>query len=94
METTQPAGGISGNVLFYSSPEPLNREQHAKLALVHKDKPYSFALKGTAVPLAVTEFAPAALSYPVIFAGEDRVPLAVMGLNTGENLFIQADGAF
>ncbi|HWU15488.1 MAG TPA: SapC family protein [Caulobacter sp.] len=94
METTQPAGGISGNVLFYSSPEPLNREQHAKLALVHKDKPYSFALNGTAVPLAVTEFAPAALTYPVIFAGEDRVPLAVMGLNTGENLFIQADGGF
>jgi hypothetical protein len=94
METTQPAGGISGNVLFYASPEPLNREQHAKLALVHKDKPYSFALSGTAVPLAVTEFAPAALSYPVIFAGEDRVPLAVMGLNTGENLFIQKDGAF
>ncbi len=94
METTQPAGGISGNVLFYSSPEPLNREQHAKLALVHKDKPYGFAVKGTAVPLAVTEFAPASLTYPVIFAGEDRVPLAVMGLNTGENLFIQADGAF
>uniref|UniRef100_B0T2Z1 SapC family protein n=1 Tax=Caulobacter sp. (strain K31) TaxID=366602 RepID=B0T2Z1_CAUSK len=94
METTQPAGGISGNVLFYASPEPLNREQHGKLALVHKDKPYSFALNGTAVPLTVTEFAPAALSYPVIFAGEERVPLAVMGLNTGENLFIEADGAF
>jgi hypothetical protein len=94
METTQPAGGISGNVLFYASPEPLNREQHAKLGLVHKDKPYGFALSGTAVPLAVTEFAPAALSYPVIFAGDDRVPLAVMGLNTGENLFIKADGAF
>jgi hypothetical protein len=58
METTQPAGGISGNVLFYHSPEPLNREQHAKLALVHKDKPYGFAAAGTAVPLAVTEFAP------------------------------------
>ncbi len=94
METTQPAGGISGNVLFYSSPEPLNCEQHSKLALVHKDKPYSFALNGTAVPLAVTEFAPAALSYPVIFAGDDRVPLAVMGLNTGENLYIGADGGF
>ena len=94
METTQPAGGISGNVLFYNSPEPLSREQHAKLGLVHKDKPYGFALNGTAVPLAVTEFAPAALSYPIIFAGEDRVPLAVMGLNTGENLFVKADGGF
>jgi hypothetical protein len=94
METTQPAGGISGNVLFYIAPEPLNREQHAKLALVHKERPYSFAVAGTAVPLAVTEFAPAALNYPVIFAGDDRVPLAVMGLNNGENLFVKADGAF
>jgi hypothetical protein len=45
------------------------------------------------VPLTVTEFAPAALTFPVIFAGDDRVPLAVMGLNTGENLFIGADGS-
>jgi hypothetical protein len=93
MESTQSAGGISGNVLFYVSPEPLNREQHAKLALVHNEKPYSFAATGTAVPLTVTEFAPAALSFPVIFAGEDRVPLAVMGLNNGENLFVNADGS-
>jgi hypothetical protein len=57
METTQSAGGeISGNVLFYHSPEPLNREQHAKLKLVHKDKPYGFAAAGTAVPLTVSEF--------------------------------------
>ena len=94
METTQPAGGITGNVLFYNSPEPLNREQHGKLGLVHKEKPYSFAINGSAVPLAVTEFAPAGLSYPIIFAGDDRVPLAVMGLNSGENLFVQADGGF
>ncbi|WP_419253198.1 SapC family protein [Caulobacter sp. ErkDOM-YI] len=93
MESTQTAGGISGNVLFYVSPEPLNREQHAKLALVHNEKPYSFASTGTAVPLTVTEFAPAALSFPVIFAGDDRVPLAVMGLNNGENLFVNADGS-
>ncbi len=94
MESTQSAGGITGNVLFYVSPEPLNREQHAKLALVHNDKPYSFASAGTAVPLTVTEFAPAALSFPVIFAGEERVPLAVMGLNQGENLFVHEDGSF
>ncbi|PTS90994.1 MULTISPECIES: SapC family protein [unclassified Caulobacter] len=93
MESTQSTGGISGNVLFYVSPEPLNREQHAKLALVHNDKPYGFAATGSAVPLTVTEFAPAALSFPVIFAGEDRVPLAVMGLNNGENLFVNADGS-
>ena len=93
MTTSQAAGEISGNVLFYNSPEPLNREQHAKLALVHKDKPYGFAAAGTAVPLTVSEFAPAALTFPVIFAGDDKVPLAVMGLNQQENLFISADGA-
>jgi hypothetical protein len=37
--------------------------------------------------------APAALTFPVIFAGDDRVPLAVMGLNQQENLFIGADGS-
>ena len=94
METTQSAGGISGNVLFYSAPEPLNREQHAKLALVHQPNPYRFALKGTAVPLTVTEFAPAGLSYPIIFAGDDKVPLAVLGVNNEENLFVDANGAF
>jgi len=93
MTTSQSAGEISGNVLFYNSPEPLNREQHAKLALVHKDKPYGFAAAGTAVPLTVSEFAPAALTFPVIFAGEDKVPLAVMGLNQQENLFIGVDGS-
>lgn len=93
METTQSAGGITGNVLFYSTPEPLNRELHGKLALVHQDKPYAFAAAGTAVPLTVTEFGPAGLSYPIIFAGEERTPLAVMGLNQGENLFIHADGS-
>jgi hypothetical protein len=50
MTTPQSAGEITGNVLFYNAPEPLNREQHAKLALVHKDKPYAFAAAGTAVP--------------------------------------------
>ncbi|WP_297510482.1 SapC family protein [uncultured Caulobacter sp.] len=93
MTTTQSDGQITGNVLFYISPEPLNREQHAKLALVHKDKPYAFAAAGTAVPLTVSEFGPAALTFPVIFAGEDKVPLAVMGLNQQENLFIGADGS-
>ncbi len=89
METTQPAGGISGNVLFYSSPEPLNREQHAKLG----PGPQGQALRlrpEAARPCRwpSPNSRPAALSYPVIFAGDDRVPLAVMGLNTGENLYI------
>lgn len=85
---------ITGSVLFYSQPEPLNSETHAKIGLRRLDKPFSFAGKTHVVPLTVTEFPVAALSYPVIFAGDKFQPLAVMGINQEENLFIQADGAF
>jgi hypothetical protein len=46
------------------------------------------------VPLTVTEFAPAALSYPVIFVGDARMPVAVMALRGGENLFVSDAGEF
>ena len=46
------------------------------------------------VPLTVTEFAPAALSYPVIFVGDARMPVAVMALRGGENLFVNDAGEF
>lgn len=85
---------LSGNVLFYSQPEPLNAEHHAKLGLVSVEKPFGFAKAGHVIPLTVGEFAQAALSFPIIFAGPDRIPLAVMGLNAGDNLFIADDGSF
>jgi hypothetical protein len=90
---TDPAQ-ITGQVLFYSSPEPLNAETHAKIGLRRLDKPFAFASKSHVVPLTVTEFPVACLSYPVIFAGDKYQPLAVMGINQEENLFIQSDGGF
>jgi hypothetical protein len=84
---------ISGTVLFYSRPEPLSREMHGAIGFKQLERPFGFAAKTNVVPLAVTEFAPAALSYPIIFAGENRQPLAVMGVQAGENLFIAEDGA-
>jgi hypothetical protein len=94
---TQPiaagAAQITGTVLFYTKPEPLSREMHGKLGFKQLERPFAFAANSNIVPLAVTEFAPAALSYPIIFAGENKQPLAVMGVSTGENLFIAPDGA-
>ena len=46
------------------------------------------------MPLQVTEFGPAALSYPVIFGGEAYAPLAVMSIRQNENLFITPTGKF
>ena len=91
----QPDNGpISGTVLFYSNPEPLSNERHAKLGLRRIDRPFSFAASSHIVPLTVTEFGLAGLSYPIIFAGEKRQPLAVMGVNADANMFIQSDGTF
>jgi len=91
---TPPAQGeITGNVLLYSRPEPLNIEQHGKLGFNRSNAPFSFAARTHVAPLVVTEFAPASMLYPIIFAGDDRQPLAVMSLRPEENLFIRADGS-
>jgi hypothetical protein len=93
--TEQPDNGqLSGTVLFYSQPEPLNNELHSKLGLRRIDRPFAFAAGAQAVPLTVTEFGAAALSYPVIFAGDKKQPLAVMGVTGNANMFIQPNGYF
>jgi hypothetical protein len=95
MSTIQtPAGELTGNVLFYSKPEPLAPELHAKLGVKRMDGPFKFAKSGHAIPLTVGEFAVAAVTGPIIFVGEEKLPLAVMGLNAGDNMFVRPDGAF
>jgi len=93
-DTTANASPLSGNVLFYGKPEPLSVEAHSGLGVDPVDQPYAFVSGTNIVPLTVTEFAPAALTYPVIFVGDARQPVAVMGLRQGENLFVNDKGAF
>ncbi|MBX3477480.1 MAG: SapC family protein [Brevundimonas sp.] len=94
-DTTQATGQMTGSVLFYNQPEPLNLEQHGKLGVNPSDQPFGFVGASNLVPVTVTEFAPAALSYPVIFVGEtQKQPAAVMGLRTAENFYVEADGRF
>ena len=85
---------LEGNVLFYTNPEPLDQSVHGGLGVNPSDKPYAFVAQTNIVPLTVTEFAAAALSYPIIFTGENRQPVAVMGLSSNENLFVAPDGEF
>lgn len=93
-ENASAASELTGNVLFYSKPEPLNVEQHRNYGVKRTDKPFSFAATANLVPLTVAEFAVAGASYPIIFVGEDRQPAALMGLREGENLYINASGDF
>jgi hypothetical protein len=93
-DTQSTDAPLAGQVLFYSNPEPLDSVRHAKLGMMSSDTPYSFASKQHFVPLHVGEFPNAAINYPIIFAGDQRAPLAVMGINAGENLFITPGGLF
>ena len=85
---------LEGAVLFYSNPEPLDPALHGGLGVNPTDKPYAFVAQTNIVPLTVTEFAAAALSYPIIFTGENRQPVVVMGLRQGENLYVSDAGDF
>ena len=93
-DTTQANGQLAGTVLFYSKPEPLSADLHGALGVSPVDKPYAFVAASHVVPLTVTEFAPAALSYPVAFLGDNKQPCAIMGLRQDENLYVSPTGDF
>ena len=88
--TQQPE--LTGNVLFYKNPQPINPEQHAGLGVKQIDEPYGFLRTAHAIPVTVTEFGMAAGSYPIIFVGDDFTPVAVMGVRQGENLYVSEAG--
>ena len=87
------ASELRGAPLFYSKPEPLNPAVHGGIGLRRVDRPFAFAAASHFVPLTVVEFQQAALSYPIIFAGDQRQPLAMMGVNAGQNMWVR-DGMF
>ncbi len=82
----------TGLPLFYNDLLPLNRNDHAtwKATPINNS---SFFAKQHAIPLTTDEFIAASRSYPILFsAGENPVPLALMGLHDGTNIFVQEDG--
>lgn len=88
----QPA--VSGNVMLYKKPMPLQKDTHGKMGVSAVKKPFEFLKETHFVPLTAPEFGSASGSFPIIFAGEDRNPLAVMGIRGGENLYVGDDGQY
>ncbi len=83
----------TGNLLFYKQPEPLNSDKHKDLGITPDTKnPFGFAKNTQLVPVTIAEFPAAALCYPIIFAGEERTPAAVMGMQKDHNAYIDEDG--
>lgn len=78
--------------LFYNDIVPLNMRDHAAFH-ARAATTATWMVGQHAVPLTVEEFPQAARHFPIIFAsGENPVPLALMGLNEGINVFVDAEG--
>ncbi|KTE17729.1 SapC family protein [Sphingopyxis sp. H115] len=78
--------------LFYKDLSPLSSVEHADYRARPLDKA-DFLVKQHAIPLTSDEFVSACRYYPIVFsAGDNPVPLALMGLNEGVNTFVDDDG--
>jgi hypothetical protein len=83
--------------LFYQDPVAINADQHRDLIVAPSPKAYTFAATAHTVLLNAVEFYEACREYPIIFSltpEGDFVPLALLGLQQGENLFVDASGAW
>ena len=92
-KTPKNVAPVTGNVMMYENPQPLTKDKHGKLGVTPISKPFVFMEKSHFMPITAPEFGSACSSFPVIFAGEDKTPLAVMGIRAEENLFVE-DGQF
>jgi hypothetical protein len=83
---------LTGQVLFYRRPEPLSLEKHRNLGVKQIAAPFSFLKTAHAVPITVSEFGVVATSFPIIFVGQEKTPVAVMGIRQNENEYVDASG--
>ena len=78
--------------IFYNDLIPLSTVDHADYRTQPVDAA-PFLVTQHAVPLTIDEFVSAQRFVPIIFsAGQDSVPLALMGLNEGVNVFVDDEG--
>lgn len=78
--------------LFYNSLEPLSSQAHGNYRVQTQNRA-PFLVGQHAVPITTEEFALAQRSLPIIFSsGSDPIPIALMGLNEGVNVFVDNEG--
>jgi len=78
--------------LFYNDLVPLNSTEHGKFRSRGTDRA-PWLIGQHAVPLTAEEFPLAQRHFPIVFSGgPEPVPLALMGMNEGVNVFVDEDG--
>jgi hypothetical protein len=81
-------------LLIYDRPRQLSRAAHRALRLVTGVPNWQFARFVNSVPMVLAEFARAGLDYPIVFAGApgQEQPAVLLGLHSGDNLHVDAEG--
>lgn len=78
--------------LFYNGLEPLSSDTHANYKVRQQDRA-PFLATTHAVPVTIDEFPLAQRYLPIVFSiGDDAIPIALMGLNEGVNVFLDDEG--
>jgi hypothetical protein len=89
MATEPPSNALP---IFYGGLEPLSSSVHASYRSRSADRA-PFLANNHAVPITIDEFVSVQRFFPIVFSiGENPVPLALMGLNEGVNVFIDDEG--
>jgi len=80
--------------LFFKRVIGVNPSTHGGLRL-DRSTGYGFASVAQSVPVGLSEIEAAAQHYPVLFTtGPSPVPVALLGLREGVNLFVRPDGSW
>src|SRR5689334_13677227 len=89
MATAAPTQNLP---LFYNAIEPLNATQHGNMK-VRTILRMAQVAQTHAIPVTVDEFTLVQRHYPIVFSvGDTPIPIALMGLNEGVNVFLDEDG--
>jgi len=80
--------------LFFKRVVGVTPQLHGSLKL-DRSAGFGFAAHAQSAPIGLTEFEAVAQHYPILFTtGPNPVPVALLGLRDGENLFVKPDGSW
>ncbi len=94
MSTAATNGAERTLPLFYKKPEVLRADKHKNISL-NPEVRYEFARSSNSLPINASEMPFAVRHYPIVFTDTDNpLPVAVLGLRQGSNLFVEKDGSW
>ncbi len=86
---------MAKQLMIYERAVPVSVEAHKSWS-VKSSNDFGFAREVNSVPVLAAEFAPTAMEYTIIFAGEGDVvfPSVILGMKEGSNAHVNADGTW